>query len=130
MLKVLMVLAGTLLVSGCFATERLKPEGNGAWIGVKNTSYEKVWTAANTVMARHLVITDSDVEAGRIDGRDGKGGKFWNEAVALFVWPTENSDVGYTVDVDFDLLRPFMRGNEIDWQKTIVDDLKKELGDS
>lgn len=130
MLKVLTVLTGALLVAGCLATERLKPEGNGVWIGVKDTSYEKVWNAANTVMARHLVITESDSEAGRIDGTNSKGGKLWNEAVAFFVWPTENSDAGYMVDVDFGQIRPVLRGNEIDWQKTIVDELKKELGGS
>ena len=130
MLKVLTVLVAALLVTGCFRTQSLKPGENGVWIGVKDASYEKVWKAANTVMARHLDVTEMNAETGRIDGVNSKGGKLWNEAVAVFVWPTEDSDVGYGFDVDFLMLRPVLRGNDIDWRKVIIDDLKKELGQS
>ena len=130
MLKVLTVLVAALLVTGCLRTQSLKPGENSVWIGVKNASYEKVWKAANTVMARHLDITETNAETGRIDGIDSKDGKPRNEAVAIFVWPTEDSDVGYGVDVDFLLLQPFLRGNVVDWRKVIIDDFKKELGKS
>jgi hypothetical protein len=130
MLKVLTVLVAALLVTGCLRTQSLKPGENSVWIGVKNASYEKVWKAANTVMARHLDITETNAETGRIDGIDSKDGKPRNEAVAIFVWPMEDSDVGYGVDVDFLLLQPFLRGNVVDWRKVIIDDFKKELGKS
>ncbi len=127
MQKVLAVLFVGLLVAGCLRTDRIRAGENGVWIGVKNTSYEKVWKAANAVMARRLNVTEADREMGTIVGRDNKSGFLWNQTVAFFMWPTENSDAGYSIDVG-NYIGSVWRETEIDWKTVIVDELKKELG--
>ncbi len=129
MQKLLMVVFAGLLIAGCLRTDRLHPGENGVWIGVKNASYEKVWKAANTVMARRLNVVEADQELGSIVGRDNKIGFLWNETVAFFVWPTESSDAGYSVDVG-NYIGSVWRETETDWKKLIIEDLKKELGAS
>ncbi|NKB57118.1 MAG: hypothetical protein GKS00_12385 [Alphaproteobacteria bacterium] len=129
MWKSLTVLIAVLLVAGCLRDDRLRPSENGVWIGVKNTSYDDFWKAANKVMAKRTNVAHSDQEMGQIVGRGNKGGGLWNDSVAFFVWPTDNSDAGYSVDVGgyvgsvWSELSP-------DWKKVIIDDLRKELGAS
>ena len=122
------VLVGGLLVAGCLLqTKPLRPSENGVWIDVKNASYEKVWKAANTVMARRFKVTKPDPEMGTIVGQNGKYGLSLTEKAAVFVWPTDNSDSGYSVDVDsFSGTAGF--GGAKDWKKIIIEELKKELG--
>ncbi|MDD9914942.1 MAG: hypothetical protein OXT01_09815, partial [Rhodospirillaceae bacterium] len=47
----------------------------------------------------------------------------------FFVWPTENSDAGYSVDVDSFQGRTWFK-DEVDWKAIIIEDLKKELAKS
>jgi predicted Fe-S protein YdhL (DUF1289 family) len=129
MYRLLTVLFVSLLIAGCLRTDRLRPGETGVWIGVKDTSYEKVWKAANAVMARRLSVTESDREMGKIVGQDNKGSYLWNETVGFFVWPTDNSDAGYSVDVG-KYIGSIWRETEKDWKKIIIQDLKKELGAS
>ena len=101
MLRVLTILVAGLLVSGClFQTNALRPTENGVWLGVKNTSYDKIMKAANTVMARHFEVTRPDPEMGTIVGQDFKYELSFTKKVKFFVWPTENSDASYSVDGD------------------------------
>jgi len=131
MLRILTVLVAGLLISGCLLqTKPLRPTENGVWIGVKDTSYDKFWKAANTVIARRFKFTKPDAEMGTIIGQDGEHNFTYTEKVEFFVWPTENSDSGYSVDVDAFQGRKWFRSDNKDWKKVLIEDLKKELGQS
>ncbi len=118
MLRILTVLVAGLLVTGCLLqTKALRPTENGVWIGVKDTSYDKFWKAANTVMARRFKVTKPDPEMGTIVGQDGKYELTYTEKVKFFVWPTESSDSGYSVDVDAFQGRKWFRSDNEDWKK-------------
>ena len=124
------VLVAGLLVAGCLIqTKPLRTTEYGVWIGVKNTSYDKFMNAANTVMAKRFKVTIPDPEMGTIIGQDGKSFFTYTEKVGFFVWPTDNSDTGYSVDVDSFQGRTWFKDKK-DWKKIIIEDLKKELGQS
>lgn len=130
MLRVLTVLVAGLLISGCLIqTKGLRPTENGVWLGVKNTSYDKVMKAATTVMARRFKVTKPDLEMGTIVGQDFKYDISFTKQVKFFIWPTENSDAGYSIDVDSFQGRTWFQDDK-DWKKIIIDDLKKELAKS
>jgi hypothetical protein len=129
--RVLTVFVAGLLVAGCLLqTKPLRSTENGVWLGVKNTSYDKVWQAANKVMARRFKVTKPDAEMGTIVGQDYAYEISFIEKVEFFVWPTENSDTGYSIDVDSFQGRLWFRDDNKDWKKIIIEDLKKELGQS
>ncbi|MDD9907955.1 MAG: hypothetical protein OXT06_30625 [Rhodospirillaceae bacterium] len=107
----------------------MRPTENGVWLGVKNTSYDKVMKAAGTVMARRFKVTRPDPEMGTIVGQDFKYELSFTKKVKFFVWPTENSDAGYSVDVDSFQGRTWFK-DEVDWKAIIIEDLKKELAKS
>ena len=67
---------------------------------MKITSYDKIMKAANTVLACRFKVTRPDPEMGTIVGQDFKYELSFTKKVKFFVWPTENSDEGYSVDVD------------------------------
>ena len=123
----LIILVAGVLVSGCVTTDSIRISEKGVWIATEKVSYARLWKAANTVMARRLKITEADVETGTIEGVDAKNSLTWDEAVGLLIWPTENSDAGYTVDVD-SMVRIMFLHPKTDWRKVIIGDLKKELG--
>lgn len=128
MFRVLTVLVAGLMLAGCLIqTKGLRPTENGVWIGVKNTSYDKFWAAANKVMARQFPVLKTDPEVGTIVGQDWKYEFAFTKKVKFFVWPTESSDSGYSVDVDSFQGRTWFEG-EKDWKSIIIQDLKKELG--
>lgn len=124
------VVALGLLAAGCLIqTEPLRPTENGVWIEVKNTSFDKVWAAASTVMARHFEVTEPDAEMGTIVGQDREYFFSYTKKVKFFIWPTESSDAGYSVDVDEFLGRSWYQ-EPTDWKKVIIEDIRKELGAS
>jgi len=129
MWKVAAAIVAALLIAGCLRTERMRPSENGVWIGVKDKSYDEVWKAANKVIGKRFKVTNADREMGTISATDNKWNFLWNEEVAFFVWPTDNSGVGYSVDVG-SYVGSIWKENRQDWKKVIIEDLKKELGAS
>ena len=143
-MRALMALIAVAMIgSACTTIENLKPAERGDFLALKNISYERVWQAANTVMARNFRIVESDAEIGEVTGISGTQEHvwdymFWRQSVALFIWPTESSDLGYTISIDtmpgpplsvVDSLSipvaPYLENN---WRKRLLKALKKELG--
>lgn len=78
-------------------------------------------------MAKRFSTTKPDPEMGTIIGQDSKYDIAFTERTQFFIWPTENSDAGYSVDVDSFQGRLWFKDKK-DWKKIIIEDLKKELG--
>ncbi len=134
-----------LIGSACTTMDNLRPTERGEFLAVKDVSYERLWKAAHTVMARKFRIVESDSEIGVLKGKSGTQEHvwdhfFWRQSVALFIWPTESNDYGYTINIDampgpplsfIDSLSvpvdPYVEGN---WHKILLKELKKELGAS
>jgi hypothetical protein len=149
-MRALMALIAVAMIgSACTTIENLKPAERGDFLALKDISYERVWRAANTVMARNFRIVDSDAEIGEVTGISGpiwknaKGQEhvwdymFWRQSVALFIWPTESNDLGYTINIDTMPGPPLSVVNSLsipvdpyldkDWRKLFLKALKKEL---
>ena len=125
--KFLTLMVAGLLLAACSTAAELRPKEGGVWIPASGKSYDEVFKAANTVMARHLHIVEADAEIGTVKGVTSQNAYFWNEAAGLYVWPTISNDSGYTVYVD-SIANRLYYPRARDWTTIILDDLKKELG--
>ena len=105
-MRALMALAAVGLIgSACTTMDNLSPVGGGKFLALEDVPFERVWQAANTVMARRFRTVETDSEIGEIRAITGAqehilDNIFWRQSVALFVWPTESNDLGYTISID------------------------------
>lgn len=128
-----------LLLSGCSTWDDLRPSSKGERVGV-NASYEEVWKAAQAALSKRFETVEGDIETGAVRGHNGI--KFiydikvspWNQAVGIFIWPTEDNDNGYFVDVaaqqswwHFDRIH---KEPGPDWKKELLKDIQAKLGKS
>jgi hypothetical protein len=127
MRRFLTLIAAVVMVNACTTTDNLRPKEAGVWIPVRNTSYSKVFAAADKVMASHLHVVHSDKEIGTVKGVTSANAYFWKEAAGIYVWPTISNDYGYFVYVDNSSSSLWFEPQQ-DWKKKIIEDLKKELG--
>ena len=150
-----LVVVGTM-GSACTTMDNLNSVERGDFLALENVSFERVWPAANTGMARNFRVVETDSEIGEIRGISGTRDHvwdvmFWRQSIALFVWPTQSNDFGYTINIDampgppLSLVEslsvsvdteyhpskngPSERGPH-DWRKILLRELKKELGAS
>jgi len=153
-MRALMVLAAVGLIgSACTTNDNLNAVERGEFLAVKNVSFERVWKAANTVVARNFRIIETDREIGVVKGISGTKEFdwdifFWRQSIALFVWPTESNDFGYTINIDampgppLSIVKSLSipvdpkyrpagskppKSGAHDWRKTLIEELKKEL---
>jgi hypothetical protein len=145
-MRALMALIAVAMIgSACTTIENLKPAEQGDFLALKNVSYERIWKAANTVMARNFRIVESDSEIGEVTAISGTQDHvwdymFWRQSVALYIWPTESNDTGYTISIDTMLGPPLSVVDSLsiqvdpypenDWREILLKALKKELNSS
>jgi hypothetical protein len=125
--KILTLLAAGIILAACSTAAELRPKEGGVWIPAAGKSYDELFKAANTVMARHLYIVEADSEIGTVKGVSSSNKYFWTEAAGIYMWPTITNDSGYTVYIDSIAVSLHYTGIR-DWKKIILEDLKKELG--
>ena len=125
----LTLVAVAFMATACSTADNLRPQEAGIWIPVRNTSYDTVFEAANKVMAQHLHIVEADKESGSVKGVTSGNAYFWKEGAGIYVWPTISNEYRYLVSVDSIAGGLYYEPLQ-DWDKTIIEDLKKELGAS
>jgi len=124
---ILMCLSIMLLLcaAGCAGMDSLQP-GSGTKFDVPQKSFDDVWKAAITVVTRSLTIVESNKESGVIKAEKGVGLASWGEVVGVFI--TRSSDgKGFRVEV-LSKKRSQLQVTGQDWEQTIVEGMKAELG--
>lgn len=111
----------------CLVAQALEVQPDeGTKFNVTNKTYDEVWKAAITVVTRSLTIVESDKQTGIIKAEKGVGMATWGEVVGVFVTATPDGK-GFNVEV-LSKKRSQLQISGQDWEKTIVEGMKAELG--
>lgn len=117
---------GLFVIAGCATIGSLRP-GGGSTASIHNRSYDEVWRATITVLSRNLTIVETDKATGVIKAEKRAGATTWGEVVGVFITPADSSARRFTVEV-VSMKRSQMQVTGQDWEPTIVEGIKAELG--
>lgn len=112
-------------LSGCATIDSVKP-GAGPYFNVQGTSYSKVWTVSNSVLARQFNIVSTSRGEGSIKAEKAAGMTSWGEVVGVFITPAKEGAAEYKIEA-VSLKRSTLQITGQNWENTILEGIKAEL---